>query len=54
LSTIRLRPQWLLAAITAVSMLLYASVSVLRWWHFDLDSFDLPIYHQVVWELSRP
>jgi uncharacterized membrane protein len=53
LSTIRLRPQWLLAAITAASMLLYASVSVLRWWHFDLDSFDLPIYHQVVWELSR-
>jgi uncharacterized membrane protein len=40
-------------AITATSMLLYTSVSVLRWWHFDLDSFDLLIYHQVVWELSR-
>lgn len=42
-----------MAAITASSMLLYTAVSILPWWHFDLDSYDLPIYHQVVWGLSR-
>jgi uncharacterized membrane protein len=47
------RPTLLIGAITTASLLLYVAISVLRWWHFDLDSFDLPIYHQIVWHLSR-
>ena len=41
------------AVLTVVSLFLYSAISVLRWLHFDLDSYDLPVYHQIVWHLSR-
>jgi uncharacterized membrane protein len=44
---------WAVVAITILSLLLYAAVPLLRWWHFDLDSYDLALYHQIVWRLSR-
>ena len=53
MAALRVKQAWPVAAITVVSLFLYSAIAVLRWWHFDLDSYDLSIYHQVIWHLSR-
>src|SRR4051794_7804872 len=42
-----------MVALTIGSFALYLAHSLLRWWRFDLDSYDLPGYHQLVWHLSQ-
>lgn len=40
-------------AITLASFALYSTYSLAVWWRWDLDSFDLAGYHQIVWHLSQ-